>query len=133
MLENNAGLHIVFNDYISNYDDLLTKAKIKKLSDDRLHSLMIEVFKARKGLSPAYIADMFLPNQNGYDLTRSDPLAITHKRTTKYGLKSFKHHGASIWNRLPNYLKDADDISFFRREIKSLDLTKFILSKTTNS
>jgi hypothetical protein len=53
------GLRIVYDDYTASYDDLLMRAKIKRLADDRLQSLMIEVFKARKGFSPGYIIDMF--------------------------------------------------------------------------
>ena len=121
------GLRIVFNDYTSCYSDLLVRSNVKRLDDERLYSIMLEVFKARRGLSPAYIIDMFKTNETGYNL-RSDQLIVKHKRTTKYGLKTFKHLGASLWNKIPDEIKTADDISIFKAKLKHMNLTDLLIT-----
>ena len=112
------GLRIVYNDFSSDYSTLLEKANMKSLNDDRVFSIMVEVYKARKGLSPAYIVNMFKSKDTGYNLKRSDQLIISHKRTTKYGLKTFKHFGASMWNNLPDSIKCSDNLMSFKSNLR---------------
>ena len=44
--------------------------------------------------------------------------------STKYGLNSFTHLGATLWNRLPNECKQTDDKECFKKALSSLDIIK---------
>ncbi len=50
---------IVFNDRISNYNDLLEKANTCTIETRWKRQLVTEVFKAVIGLTPSYISHMF--------------------------------------------------------------------------
>jgi hypothetical protein len=99
------GLRIVFRDFESSYDSLLIKCNLRTLRENRLQSIIIEVFKARNKLAPEYIINKFEVRETGYELQRTDQLQITNKRTKSRGILSFKHTGAMLWNKLPNSVK----------------------------
>jgi hypothetical protein len=120
------GLRIVFDDYESSYESLLDKARLSSLNDGRLSTILTEVYKARNGKAPEYISDMFQANITPYNLTRKDQLKIEQKRTTKYGLRSFRHLGAVLWNKLPNHIKMTEDINFFKKEIANMNLNRLM-------
>ena len=52
-------LELVFHDYVSTYENLLESSKLKSVKECRLQCLVLEVFKARRGLSPSYIEELF--------------------------------------------------------------------------
>ena len=120
------GLRIALDDYESPYENLLEKAKLSSLRDGRVFTMLTEVYKARKGGTPGYIRDMFQENTTPYNLTRKDQLKIEHKRTTKYGLRTFRHVGAALWNKLPNYVKETEDINYFNKEISNINLKRLM-------
>lgn len=118
------GLRIVLDDYESQYEHLLHRSKMKSLLEVRLQCLMTEVFKARKGLSPMYISELFVKKSTPYNLYRKDLLQITNKRTVTYGLNSFAHVGAKVWNKLPNELKDTDSVNQFKSGLANIDILR---------
>ena len=120
------GLRIVFHDYVSTYEKLLESSKLKSVKECRLQCLVLEVFKARRGLSPSYIEELFTSKTTPYDLHRKDQLIITQKRTVTYGLKSFAHVGAKIWNKLPNELKDAKTVHNFKSGLQNIDILSLL-------
>jgi hypothetical protein len=112
-------LRFVFNDYTNDYATLLQLANLPSLEISRLRFLAIEVFKARNGLSPNYISDMFKSTTHKYSLRSKNTLSQTHKRTVIGGTHTFQHTGVQIWNSLPNNLRTTTDIKVFKRLIKT--------------
>jgi hypothetical protein len=111
------GLRIVLDDNVSCYSSLLEKSHCNSLEETRLQALVTEVYKARNGISPVYIREMFTPKSSNYNLCRTNQITMFHRRTTNYGLKTFTHLGTSLWNKLPNQLKEANSLKNFKEQL----------------
>ena len=100
-------LRFVLNDYQSNYHDLLNKSEATGIKITTLCLLPIEVYKCVNDLNPKYLNDMFTIKNCPYDFRDNSILERPKSNTTKYGLKSFRNYGTTIWNLLPNNYKSA--------------------------
>ena len=116
-------LRIVLSDYSSSYNTLLEKSKTKTLLEGRLQATVTEIFKSQRGLTPTYISQMFNKTDTGYLSHRKYQLSLFRRRTTAYGLKSFSHYGATLWNHLPNNIKELESVDQFKKGIKAINLT----------
>jgi hypothetical protein len=96
------------------------RSGLRTLQENRFHGLLTEVFKARRGISPLYMSELFKTKTVNYDLLRKDQLYVSHKRTTKYGLKTFSHVGATAWNKLPNELKECESVQTFKAKLSRI-------------
>ena len=80
-----------------------------------------EVFKTVNDLSPSFISDIIEIKHFQYSMRIINSAFIPKARTTKYGLKSFAHGGALVWNSLPNELRTSENDGQFRRLIRRWD------------
>ena len=117
------GLRIVLEDKISSYQELLIKCKLKSLHENRLQCLLLEVFQAVRGTSPNYITCLFKHKETVYNLIHKNQLLVDKKRTTCYGLNSFSYLGATLWNRLPNAIKDIHEVNHFKTSISNIEIS----------
>ncbi len=62
-------LRMVFEDYESSYEDLLSKCGMSMLEIQRARTLAIEVYKSIYQKTPIYIQEMFNIKITPYDLT----------------------------------------------------------------
>ena len=110
-------LKIVFNDYVSSYTELLSKAKTQSLYISRIKSILIETFKSINKLNPKFLHEVFKINKSGYQ--SRDPLRIVLPKvnTTTYGLNSFKFEASRLWNELPFSIKNTNDLHIFSANI----------------
>ena len=60
-------LRITYSDYVSHYDQLLSKARLLTLELTRLQLLAVEIYKSKHGMSPAFIAELFSPDAHRYN------------------------------------------------------------------
>ena len=100
-------LRIVFNDYDSSYEILLSRAGIDSLASRRRNQLANVVCKAVNGIAPPYICDLFNIKTYSRDMRGTDRLDVPRVNTTTYGLKSLRYRGkslryrgAKLWNAL---------------------------------
>ena len=94
-------LKLVYNDYDSDYRDLIAKFGTDTMLQSRLKNIVFEVFKSLKGISPVYIQDIFKTKNQPYSLRNPILLTQTKKNTTNFGLRSFGYLGSKMWNDLP--------------------------------
>ena len=116
------GLRIVFQDTVSNYQDLLDKANLKNQEENRIQGILVEVFKALKGQTPVYIKELFVEKDTSYDLVRKDQLTLYHHRTKAYGIQTFSHQGARMWNKLDNSYKNCETAKDFKNGLSNFNV-----------
>ena len=87
-----------------NWDNLSTLTRRKKLKA----TLMLKIIK---GLSPAYLQDLFSIRGTPYNL-RNLP-----KPRTNYCKRALGYSGALPWNSLPVNLRKSDSLGYFKREL----------------
>ena len=66
------GLHAVFRDKLSSYQQLLEKASLPTLYNRRLQDICILMYKVKHNLSPWTICNMFYTNSHTYSLRQRD-------------------------------------------------------------
>ena len=113
-------LRIVYNDYDSDIVDLLKEFGTDTVLQSRLKTMILEVFKAEKNISPVYIREIFREKHQPYFLRNPHPLIQTKKDTTNFGLRTFGYLGSKLWNELDPSLKNLseEDIPLFKSLLK---------------
>ena len=119
------GLRAVFKDKSSSYEDLLNKAKLVTLNNQRLQNITILMFKVKHGICPTYISDLFYLQTTQYSLRNSE-FVIPSFNTVRYGKHSIKYLGPTLWRRLPRGTRSATTLSQFKKLVRQMDLWKLI-------
>ncbi len=66
----------------------------------KFRTLTPKVYKAVNGMTPNYMQELFEVKEIPYNLRDPTRTIIPKSNSTTYGLKSLKHEGNKIWNRL---------------------------------
>ena len=113
-------LRFILKDYSSSYDQLLHKVNLTTLSNRRLQSMLILLYKSLFVENyPNYMRNMFTPRSANYNLRGHHILSLSKPRTTAYGLHTFNYLAAKLWNSLPDGLRACADLEEFKRKILS--------------
>ena len=113
-------LKYVYNDFISSYAILRSKAKRPLLYVERLRVLILEVFKAINKIGPQYMYDMFKVKCNTHNLRLENTLVIPKYNTIKYGKQSISYQGCKVWNEaIDNNIRSIQSISLLKNAMKS--------------
>ena len=99
--------------------DLLSIDGSVSIHMKNLRTLMIEVYKSLNHLNPQFMWGLFRIKETPYDLRSVKNLVLpqTYKKT--YGTQALLFRSCFAWNSLPNCIKNSDNISEFKRRIKS--------------
>ena len=109
-------LRYVYLDFESTYSMLLQKANKKTLYLSRLKELLLSVFKIRNNLMPPIESSFFTKQLTPYDM-RYVCLRKPVYHTIKYGFKSLRYQGATLFNNL-KLDNDIYDFNAFKSLIK---------------
>ena len=108
-------LRIIYRNYDSLYPELLREARTYTMTDKRLRSMLLHVFKSLKGMNAKCLNDMFSVKQNKYSMRQAVKLVQPRRKTTTVGLKTVSYLGAKLWNDnavLCNELWNEDFLTF---------------------
>ena len=114
-------LRFLYNDHVSLYEELLTKANSHYMNIYRLKILCIEIYKTINDLNPGYMNNIF----KRYDTDR--PVRSQHLNNLKvprvnqetFGTDSLTSLGPKIWNNLPIHLKCSENLISAKEMIKN--------------
>ena len=111
-------LRLVYQDYISTFEDLLTKDNSLCFHYRNIHQVAIEMYKVKNDLSPPFMKDLFS------EIDRTTRSGRTFSRpnvnTVKEGDRSLRSFGPIVWNTmLPSELKECESLDLFKTSIKS--------------
>ena len=110
-------LRIVYNDYISSFEDLLKKDTSFKIYQKNIQSLAIELFKVEIGIANPNLCDIF-PRSIDYNLRSQTEFSVSSVNTTQFGLNSLRYFASKIWNMVPLEFKNLNDVEIFQSEIR---------------
>ena len=105
-------LRLLFNDYTSTYDSLITKANKPTMGLKRYRTLALEIFKTLNVSNPTYMQDLFYLGSSSE--RRPNNIAVVRTNTNTYGRKSFTSPGLQIWNSLPEHIKAGTSFYIFQ-------------------
>ena len=111
-------LRLVYQDYTSSFEELLTKDKSLCFHHRSIHQVAIEMFKVKHNLSPLFMKEIFceIERETRSGNTFSRPNVISVKK----GDRSLRTFGPIVWNTmLPQHLKESKSLDEFKNSIKS--------------
>ena len=118
-------LRILYDDFVSEAKVLLDKSNSTTFLIKQHKNLAIEIFKTLKNLNPDYMKDIFVKNENPYQLRdnsrHENDLNNTSFKAFTYGECSLKVLGPNIWNALPIEFKSSNSLSVFKSLLKTWD------------
>ena len=110
--------------YVSKYDHITHK--LKELHwlpvTYRVHfKICLIVYKALHGLAPQYIRDLLTLKIRTRSLRKKNMLELYEPRAKLSGVdnRSFSFAGPRLWNSLPNDIKGAENVSSFKKLLKT--------------
>ena len=110
-------LRIVYRDYESSFEDLLSKDKSLTFHHRNIHQVAIEMFKVKHDLSPPFMKDILTmvdgETHSGAEFSRPNITSV------KKGYRSLRNFGPIVWNNLlPDKHKKCVTLEEFKRSIK---------------
>ena len=109
-------------DFVSTYDELLTRSNFSSQLMHRIRLILYEVFKCIKELNPENINKLVKIKSTGYSF-RNIRLHQFIPKTTTYGLRSFSYTGAKLWNDIGPIIDDSTEPSHFKTYLADLDIS----------
>ena len=116
---NERALRFIYNDLSSSYETLLRKVQMPSLNVQRLHFILTEIYKTFNKTNPLFMHDLIRRKNIKYELRRNYILDVPNVNTKAFGLHSFRYLGTHIWNLLPNDLKSAQNVTQFKKMLKT--------------
>ena len=111
-------LRLVYDDYISSFEDLLRKDSTVSIHHRNVQKVAIEMYKIKYNVGPQLIDDLFCKKVLN---TRSK--ASFHRanvRTVAYGEQSLRSFSPIVWdNMVPQSMKEIANIDDFKKCIKT--------------
>ena len=98
---------------------LLERVNMPTLHISRIRLIAVETFKILHKMSPVYLQDLLSYKNSIYSFRYDNLVDVPRVRTTKYGKSSFCYEAASVWNSLPNDLRQVEDFKEFKRLVNT--------------
>jgi hypothetical protein len=112
-------LRFVFDDYTSEYKDLLSRNGISTLYLKRVRIMAQEVYKAINNQSPKYTKELLKERNTRYSDRRPLDLYVPRVNQQKFGYRSYAFEAPSVWNSLPLDIRKAENFGQFKKLINS--------------
>ena len=113
-------LRLVYQDYITSFEGLLKKDNSLTFHHRNIHQVAIEMYKVKHDLSPPFMKELFIHDENKMGTRSGDNFARPNVSSVKKGDRSLRSFGPIVWNTmLPEYLKSCKSLAEFKNSIKS--------------
>ena len=110
-------LRFIYNDYTTEYHQLLDSRNLTTLYGKRVRSICCEIYKTKNGLNPEYMSDIFESRPSSYPTRKPHDLYIPKANQHSFGYNSLRIEGPKLWNQLPDDIKNAPNIEIFKAKI----------------
>ena len=107
-------LHIVYEDTSSDLNTLLQKDSSVTIHQWHLLLLMTEIYRKKSGLNPCFMNTVFVQKSTQYNLRVNNQLDLPRFKTVTYCIQSAAFPSSSLWNTVPNEIKNSRRISILK-------------------
>jgi len=85
------------------------------------YKILLLTFKCLHNLAPHYISDLVAPYHPTRVLRSADKNLLIEPsvNTVRYGERRFTFCAPKLWNSLPNFIRECDEVESFKRNIKT--------------
>ena len=116
-------LRIVYNDTVSSFSDLLVKDNSVSIHQRNLQVLATEMYKIKNNIAPTIVSEIFNTTDLNIPLRLQPDFQRPFVRSVYHGTESLSFLGPSIWNQVPNEIKQSASLSTFKNNIKALEFS----------
>ena len=99
-------LRLVYNDYISSFENLLNIDNTFTIHERNLQKLATEMCKIKNNLSLSFLSDIFPLSQNPYELRNKNICKTENIHTVFYGSGTVSFRGPKTWALTPDNSKN---------------------------
>ena len=114
-------LQTLYNDFQSNFHELLMKGNHLTVHELNKRRLLVEVYRCIHIETPSFLHNMFKPVERNYNLRINNILALPQTSTLTWGLHSISYRGSRSWNSLPDDIKSSSSVHEFKNSIKCFE------------
>ena len=113
--------------YLAHTDPIFHKLKTLKIFDINAFQTAIFMYKFSTNALPLSFTNIFTYNRNihTYPTRQSSDLHLTNPKTI-LALKSIRHHGPDIWNKLPSNIQQSTSLLSFKALMKKYLLSQYL-------
>ena len=91
--------------------------------------ILFKVFKFFNKCCPFYMSDIFSAKRNSLRTRHSHLNLAQPHRKTKFSQAALSYLGPSIWNSIPNSIKESQTLNTFKHKVKDFYLNNFVNSE----
>ena len=106
----------------TNYESILRMVDMNTLEHRRTEQSLI-LFKCFEENGPCYVANLFKPRVTPYNLRGSGLNVVQTPYDSRFLHGSYMYIMSRIWNQLPLVVKNAHNVSSFRRLLSKLNFS----------
>ena len=110
-------LQILYKDYASSFETLLTRNGSNSTHYNNLQKLMIEIFKSMNGLNPPIVREFHERKHATYNLRMQNLRKLPPSKTMNFDLDSITFRGSFLWNTLDDSTKRVKTLACFQKRI----------------
>ena len=117
-------LRIIYNDKLSNFEELLYKDNSASIYHNNSHALAIEMVKVVNGMSPEILNEVFKQQSNlHYNLRHTSEFSVNPIHSVYSGTGSASYLGPKIWEQKHSEIRNKKPLEDFKWKIKKWKLT----------
>ena len=115
-------LRIVYNDYVSSFEQLLNKSDSFTIHERNLQRLATEIYKSKNNLSPSFMKGIFIESLNPRHLRIMPTHKTLNVKSVYNGTETISHRGPQVWLLVPESIRNATTLKEFKRKVKNGNL-----------
>ena len=112
-------LHLIHNDKLPSYEELLEKDGSVLIHHKNNQSLAIEMFQIKHGQPPEIVSDIFAQTTQHCNFRPNRDFRIRSAKSVYHGSESISYLGPKIWEFVPAKMKETNSLNSFKIEIRN--------------
>ena len=111
-------LRMILNDHESDFETLLQNNNDVCNQHRNIQTLLIEIFKIKKGFAPPIMGSILKGRNNTYNVRSFQEFEAERKRTVYFGLETISCKSLQLWSLLPEYMRQLNSTDQFKRSVR---------------
>ena len=113
-----GALRVILNDHESDFETLLQNNNDVCNHHRNMQTLLIKIFKIKKGFAPPILGSILKGRNNTYNVRNFQEFETERKRTVYLGLENISYRSLQLWSILPEHMKQHNSIDQFKRSVR---------------
>ena len=103
-------MRVILNDHESDFETLLQNFNYVCNHHRNIQTLLIEIFKLKKGFVPPILGSILKGRYNTYNGRIFREFETDRKRTIHFDLETISYRSPQLWSMLPEHMKQLNSI-----------------------